>query len=218
MKGREGSLVGLDEVGRGALAGPVVACGVGLDCHERRSFEQLLAGLGVTDSKKLTSGKRKKILQALGIGPCSLKPSLLYPITHFLRFYLFQVDHQTIDRINILQASLLAMGQCYRPMAPKGPALILVDGPMPINLSHPQHRQIPLVQGDSRSQLIALASIIAKEYRDSYMKALAKDYPAYGLDSHFGYPTLFHRQAIQKQGPCPIHRRSFKGVREYTQK
>ena len=213
---QENFLVGLDEVGRGPLAGPVVACGVCLDCHERKAFEQLLANLGVTDSKKLTSKKRKKILQTLGIGP--LKSGSPYPITPFLRFCLFSVDHQTIDRINILQASLLAMGQCYKSFNLKGPALILVDGHFPISLSHPLHRQIPLVQGDSRSDPIALASIIAKEYRDAQMKALAEEHPGYGLDSHFGYPTPFHRQAIQGLGPSPIHRRSFKGVKEYTQK
>ena len=210
-------LLGFDEVGRGPLAGPVVACGV---CQERRQWSVAWGGalgdLGITDSKRLSAKRRAGILRSLGIEVECLEPRRIYCARlggkSLLRFVLTQVEHQLIDRINILQASLLAMKQCYESFALSQPALVLVDGSHGIALSHPDHHQVSVVGGDGRVQLIALASIIAKQYRDNYMKKLAVTYPGYGLESHFGYPTLAHRQAIRQLGPSAIHRRSFKGV------
>ncbi|MCY4643443.1 MAG: ribonuclease HII [Bacteriovoracales bacterium] len=216
-------LVGLDEVGRGPLAGPVVACGLYLDLAKREAFEKQIQHLGVGDSKKLSPAKRAKIVTSLGLETPSLKPNTLISVERVLSLTLCEVDHETIDRINIKEASLLAMARCLGSLAPRfqgAQGSILVDGPTPLPPSKvpPKSRQIPLVKGDSRSALIGLASIVAKEYRDHLMRAMGKRYPNLGFESHFGYPTKAHKKAIQTQGPTPIHRQSFRGVREWVAK
>ena len=196
-------VVGVDEVGRGPLAGPVVACAVEGDGAD----EQWLWDQGVADSKKLSPSRRRAILLSLGIEVQTLSVERCYSLDQ-LRFALGLVDHQTIDRINILQASLLAMGKCVQVLNPPAQALLLVDGNKTLSLCS-QYRQEAMVKGDSRNPFIALASIIAKEYRDNLMGEFSQRYPGYGLESHFGYPTKRHREALQRLGPSPIHRRSF---------
>lgn len=118
------------------------------------------------------------------------------------------VSPAEIDRINILQASLLAMKQAMEAL-PVCPDFLLVDGKFPVPVAVAQQ---PLIKGDSRSASIAAASIVAKETRDRLMEEYHQQYPCYNFRQHKGYPTAAHRQAILEHGPCPIHRRSFKGV------
>ncbi|MGC9965491.1 MAG: ribonuclease HII [Syntrophobacteraceae bacterium] len=177
---------GIDEAGRGPLAGPVVAAAVVLPKSVRLP--------GVTDSKKLTAGQREdfdaKIRSralAIGIGV---------------------VDNVEIDRINILQATFRAMTDAVRGLKIE-PDFLLIDGPyeLPIHLE-----QKGIAQGDSLSISIAAASIIAKVYRDRLMCEFHKEFPQYGFDSHKGYGTARHCEAIRRHGPCPLHRVTFNGV------
>ncbi len=186
-------IAGSDEVGRGPLAGPVVAASVILpqDCDHSVFL----------DSKKITHKRRlhlndllKDINATVGIGVVSV---------------------ETIDRINILQASLLAMKRAVTSMEGDslGPDFILVDGTFEIPLSIPQ---IALTKGESKSASIAAASIVAKVKRDALMDTLHLQYPIYNFKQNKGYPTKEHRLTIAKYGPCPIHRKTFKGVKEFV--
>ena len=181
-------IAGVDEAGRGPLAGPVVAAAVVLPDG--------FSATGVDDSKKLTALRRLKAFdricrEAVGIG-------------------VGVVDAATIDRINILQASLLAMAIAVEQLQP-APDGLLIDGGHAIGIPLPQ-KAIP--HGDARSVSIAAASIVAKVTRDQLMARYHERYPLFGFLQHKGYPTRAHRQAVATHGPCPIHRRSFKGVRE----
>lgn len=178
---------GCDEVGRGPLAGPVVAAIAVFDsaCLE-----------GLADSKVLSAKKRlelnRKILRssaAIGIGV---------------------VDSQTIDTINILNATKLAMSQAWRNLRLK-PDYLLVDALEPEALAV-QVKLEGLIKGDSRSAAIAAASIVAKVYRDRLMAWYHKTYPQYNFAKNKGYPTREHYRALQTYGCCPLHRRSFRGV------
>ena len=177
-------IAGIDEAGRGALAGPVVAAAVILAADCQLS--------GVTDSKQLTPKKRAELFDeirhaavAVGVG---------------------HVDNEEIDRINILQATMGAMAQAIAQITP-APDYALIDGTHLPEISLPAEA-IP--KGDTLIQSIAAASIIAKVTRDRLMVELDEIYPGYGFQVHKGYGTLLHRQAIAQLGPCPIHRRSFK--------
>ena len=183
-------IVGVDEAGRGPLAGPVVAAAVSLvlDCQ----LESL------NDSKKLSPKAREKFFpiikdQALGYG-------------------IGIVDVETIDEINILQAALLAMKYAVEAL-PEKPNLLLVDGNKYIES---KIEQWTLVKGDSLSQSIAAASVLAKVTRDKLMVEYHKQFPQYAFDKHKGYGTRLHRDLIREHGPCPIHRRTFKGVMEFV--
>lgn len=186
-------VAGTDEVGRGPLAGPVVAAAVILpqDCDTSL----------FNDSKKLSHTKRLKALE------------YLYSIDAHIG--LAFVDHRTIDEINILQASLLAMKLSIEQLIENdsSPEYILVDGkfevPCPI-------AQTALIKGDSRSASIAAASIVAKESRDSFMAGLHQTYPHYNFIKNQGYPTKEHKQAIREFGPCPHHRKTFNGVKQFV--
>ncbi len=126
------------------------------------------------------------------------------------------VEPVEIEQLNILRASLLAMERAVALLGGPPdfiqPDFLLVDGPHGLGLGIPQK---PVVKGDSRSASIAAASILAKEHRDRLMRGYAEQYPEYGFDLHMGYATAQHREAIRRHGPCPIHRRTFRGVREY---
>ena len=179
-------VAGVDEVGRGPLAGPVVAAVVALP--------ETFPPDGIDDSKKLSAGKRLAAFericrQAVGIG-------------------MGVIDAEIIDRINILQASLLAMATAIKQLDP-APDYLLVDGNHPVKCPIPQ---TTLVRGDSRSVSIAAASIVAKVTRDRLMEDYHRLYPDYGFDRHKGYPTRAHREALEIHGRCPIHRCSFRGV------
>ncbi|AFY67310.1 ribonuclease HII [Geitlerinema sp. PCC 7407] len=181
-------LVGLDEVGRGALFGPVVAAAVVLPPDSYA----LLSTLGVTDSKQLSATQRSRLF------------AQIQQVSLDCQIGLASVGE--IDRLNILQASLLAMRRAFLKLS-VAPTFCLVDGNQ--RIPHLAVEQQTLVQGDRRSLAIAAASIIAKVWRDDLIIRLAKRYPNYGLDRHKGYGTLTHRQALQQHGLTPQHRRSF---------
>lgn len=183
-------IAGVDEAGRGPLAGPVVASAVILpqDCD--------LPGLD--DSKKLTERQRETQYDLI------LKTSLGYAIGI--------VDHETIDVINILQAARLAMKQAVEQLSDQ-PDFLLIDGNQPIET---EIRQQTIVGGDGKSASIAAASILAKVTRDRLMHEYHALYPQYQFQQHKGYGTRLHRDLIQMHGPCPIHRKTFKGVKEFV--
>lgn len=187
-------VAGLDEAGRGPLAGPVVAACVVLP----RECDTSL----YLDSKKLSHPRRCLLARTLtdvgaltGVGI---------------------VSSATIDSINILQASLLAMKRAVENQAAHGgktPDFLLIDGKFTILLDTSQQT---LVRGESKSASIAAASILAKVTRDAIMEKLAAEYPAYNFTKNKGYPTREHRQAIARFGPAPCHRVTFRGVKEFV--
>lgn len=176
-------------MGRGPLAGPVLAACVILPADDRY--------LVFDDSKKLSAVRREQLYEQL------LKAGVPIGIS--------TVWQQEIDRVNILRASLLAMKRAILKLA-EAPDFLLIDGNQPVDVAIPQRS---LVKGDSRSASIAAASIVAKVTRDRLMAELDQQYPKYNFKKHKGYPTREHRQAIIENGPCPLHRLTFKGVREY---
>src|SRR3984885_753015 len=184
------NIAGVDEVGRGALFGPVVAAAVILpECLDE------LASAGLKDSKQLTREERETLDQQIrGMA---------------LAFCIAAVDAETIDRVNIYQASRMAMLAAVQGLAIE-PDHLLIDA---MRLDHPC-RQTKLIYGDALSLSIAAASVVAKVYRDERMRELDKVHPGYGLASHKGYGTPAHRRALMEIGPCPLHRRSFAPVRE----
>ena len=182
-------IAGLDEAGRGPLAGPVVAAAVVLP----PSFSVA----GVNDSKKLSEKKRNELFdkifsqaEAVGVGIA---------------------DENEIDLLNILRASLLAMARAVANLSVV-PDFLLIDGTFQITAEFPQ-KAIP--KGDAASISIAAASIIAKVTRDRLMLHYHKTFPQYDFDRHKGYPTRAHRNSIKTFGCCPLHRKSFRGVKEY---
>ena len=203
----------LDEVGRGPLAGPVVACATSL--KRTSSIEGILSclrDLNITDSKKLTSKKRLNILSELNIDLRNLKEKVVYELFDgAIHFCVNSASVCEIDEINILQASLLAMKRsinCIVREKKIEKSVALIDGNKVFEVDNCQ--TYSLVKGDSKSLLIALASIIAKEYRDEMMAQFSIIYPGYGFEKHSGYPTVFHKAQIATLGVSDIHRRSFK--------
>ncbi|MEB3355134.1 MAG: ribonuclease HII [Synechococcales bacterium] len=186
-------MAGVDEVGRGALFGPVVAAAVILPAS---AHAELIAA-GVTDSKKLLPHRRELLYDQIRAQALTCRVGL--------------ASVAEIDRLNILQASLLAMRRAIARLQPP-PDHCLVDGNQRIpRLTIPQET---LVRGDSLSLAIAAASIIAKVWRDRLITRLAVKYPQYDLATNKGYGTPKHRQALQEFGPTRYHRRSFKACRE----
>ena len=179
-------IAGIDEAGRGPLAGPVVAASVILPPDA--SIQ------GVNDSKQLSPKKRNTLYQLIYAEAISVGVGI--------------VDAAEIDRINILQSSLLSMAMATDNLRPQ-PDWLLIDGRFCIPHHLPQQ---PIPKGDTLSISIAAASIVAKVTRDRLMVQYDLDYPRYGFSRHKGYPTRAHREAIRRHGCCPIHRRSFKGV------
>lgn len=182
-------VAGIDEAGRGPLAGPVVAAAVILP--------EGCALPGLTDSKQLSARQREALYPqirqtavAIGVGLC---------------------DATVIDRINILQATLQAMGQAVKRLATP-PDFLLIDGISTIPLPLPQQT---IKQGDARSLSIAAASVIAKVVRDRLMVIYDRRYPDYGFAGHKGYGSAAHLETIARLGPSPLHRRTFRGVREH---
>ncbi len=179
-------VAGVDEAGRGPLAGPVLAAAV--------IFPKTCDHPGARDSKQLTPERREELFgeiqrRALAVG-------------------VGRAEHDEIDRVNIYQASLAAMYRAVEAL-PVAPQAVLVDGPMVLRLAVPQEA---VIGGDSRCLSIAAASIIAKVTRDRLMVDYDRRYPGYGFARHKGYPTTEHLQALRLLGPCPIHRRSFRAV------
>ncbi|MFA6437378.1 MAG: ribonuclease HII [Candidatus Paceibacterota bacterium] len=182
-------IAGIDEAGRGPLAGPVVA---GIVVFDKQKLERWLK-FNIKDSKKLSSAKRIKIKQIIKEEAIEVKTSL--------------VSEKIIDKINIRQATLLAMKKCYQKLSTKV-EFLLIDGRDTIEDLNINQKAI--IGGDGKSIIIAAASIIAKETRDDIMRRLAKKYPKYSFEKHKGYGTKLHRKMIKKYGPCKIHRKSFK--------
>jgi ribonuclease HII len=179
---------GVDEVGRGPLAGPVVAAAV--------VFPRDADIPAVNDSKKLTEKQRNELRDAILAVPG-------------VRYAISEMSVEDIDRMNILQASRQAMRLAVRQIAEID--YLLVDGlPVP-GFDMPN---TPLVKGDARSASIAAASILAKVYRDELMIRLAETYPGYGFEHNMGYGTEAHMEALKSLGVCPQHRRSFAPVRD----
>jgi ribonuclease HII len=182
-------IAGIDEAGRGPLAGPVVAAAVILDIDANIE--------GINDSKLLSSKQRDKLFSKIHQNALSIGLSIVEP--------------ETIDRINILQATRLAMTKAITNLAFK-PGLLLIDGPITLDINT---RQIPIIKGDRLSISISAASIIAKVTRDGIMKSFHNMYPEYGFYKNKGYGTKEHVAALKKYGPCKIHRKSFAGIGEY---
>lgn len=186
-EGLQGWLAGLDEVGRGPLAGPVVAAAV--------VFVRPLRLTGLNDSKLLSAETREK---------------LFFPILKQAAVGLGIVSPEEIDRLNIYQASRLAMRKAVLAL-PHTPARLLIDGNLKIDLPLDQRA---IVQGDRKSASIAAASIVAKVYRDACMRRLDGVYPGYYFYKHKGYSTSLHLKTLRACGPSPAHRRSFQPVAE----
>lgn len=183
-------LCGVDEAGRGPLAGPVYAAAVVL--NPKRQIR------GLADSKILTAAKRESLFDRI----CE----------HALGWHIAFATVEEIDSINILHASMLAMQRAVQGLAASGviPDLVQVDGNRCPQVAYPVEA---IVKGDAKVRAISAASILAKVARDRNLLALHEEYPQYGFDSHFGYPTPQHFAALEEHGATPHHRRSFAPVR-----
>jgi len=187
-------IAGVDEAGRGPLAGPVVAAAVILD--PRRPIR------GLRDSKQLLPERRELLARRIR--------------ERALAWAIAESDHEEIDLLNILQATLLAMKRALLGLAER-PTMIMIDG----NCAPQLHDCFAdccvktVVGGDDLIPSISAASILAKTHRDALMKQQSAQYPGYGLAQHFGYATALHLQALGYLGPCPIHRRSFNPLRSW---
>jgi ribonuclease HII len=181
-------IAGVDEAGRGPLAGPVVAAAV--------VFPDEYVNPEITDSKQLSEQERER----------------LYPLIQreAVQWAIAAVGPRRIERLNIREASRVAMKLVVAKISAE---LVLVDGNTPIDISLPQKT---VVAGDSLHVQISAASILAKVWRDRLMKQFAIRYPGYGFEQHMGYATAQHRKAIERLGPCLIHRCTFQGVKEHS--
>lgn len=176
-------IAGMDEVGRGPLAGPVCVCAVIMPLNDIIE--------GIDDSKKISEKKRMQLAEQIK------QKAIAYSIS--------MVDEQTIDKINILEATKLCMVKALNTLSVK-PDVVLVDAIAKLNTDIPVRG---IVKGDLLSYNIGAASILAKVTRDEYMKELSKEYPEYGFEKHKGYGTKEHIEALKKIGPCIYHRLSF---------
>ena len=183
-------IAGVDEAGRGPLAGPVVAAAVVLGANP--SLE------GLKDSKKLSEKKREQLFDRIQEAAVSYAIAI--------------VDRETIDRINILQATLSAMQQAVLQLSVK-PDHVCIDGNQSPQL--PGYSVETIIKGDDKVLAISAASVLAKVTRDRLMQEYDQQYPGYGFAKHKGYGTQVHRLAIEQLGPCAIHRRSFAPISTY---
>jgi ribonuclease HII len=211
-----------DEAGRGPLAGPVVAAVVKVATENEIKLKQdlnYLLTIGVTDSKKLNQTKRLNLLTKLNLwqeNEMVANGEVLLEHGTKLEYAITEFSAEVIDRVNILQASLKAMRSGVVSLfksEKKLSQLCLIDGNKSFEVVDSNLHLLPIVKGDQKSVLIGLASILAKTYRDKLMQAYAGVYPQYGFDKHYGYPTKQHYQALKDFGACPIHRKTFKGVK-----
>lgn len=186
------SIAGVDEAGRGCLAGPVVAAAVILP----KNFEIR----GLTDSKKISPDKRLILAKEIKIKSLAWSLGLVWP--------------REIERLNILQASLVAMSKSVYKLRLE-PAMVLVDGNKAPDISIPCKS---IIKGDLKVPQISAASVLAKTFRDQLMVCLDRKYPMYGLKNHKGYATQKHVQSLNRWGPCPLHRYNYRPVAEMLEK
>ena len=184
-------IAGVDEVGRGPLAGPVVAAAVILSEGARLP--------GLADSKSLTPESRAALDQEIRAVA--------------LAFAIRELSARQIESLGILKAALKAMAQAVAALTPT-PQIVLVDGHQPLPLIFPQQ---PVIKGDALCPSISAASILAKVYRDTLMERLHRRYPQYNFARHKGYATAEHLEALRCWGPCELHRRTFRGVKEWVE-
>ena len=175
-------IAGIDEVGRGPLCGPVVCAAVILP------LDDIIEG--VDDSKKLSKKKREKIYEEI------IKKAISYSVC--------RIEHDEIDRINILNATKKCMANCVEKLSVK-PDAVIIDA---VKLDIP-YKTVSIIKGDAKSYLIGAASIVAKVTRDRIMEEYSKIYPQYGFERNSGYGTKEHITAIKEFGPCEIHRKTF---------
>lgn len=175
-------IAGIDEVGRGPLCGPVVCAAVILP------LDDIIEG--VDDSKKLSKKKREKIYEEI------IKKAISYSVC--------RIEHDEIDRINILNATKKCMANCVEKLSVK-PDAVIIDA---VKLDIP-YKTVSIIKGDAKSYLIGAASIVAKVTRDKIMEEYSKLYPQYGFERNSGYGTKEHITAIKEFGPCEIHRKTF---------
>ncbi len=181
----EGELIaGVDEVGRGPLAGPVVCCAVIMPLDSENAID------GVDDSKKVSEKKRKALAEEIK------KRAIAYKIC--------QIEAEEIDEINILEATKKCMKECVEGLS-VSPSVVLIDA-LDIGV---KVKTKGIIKGDAKSYSIGAASILAKVYRDGLMEEYDKEYPQYGFKNNKGYGTKVHIDAIKEVGPCPLHRRTF---------
>lgn len=178
-------IAGVDEVGRGPLAGPVVCAAVIMPLDEASLI------VGVDDSKKLSIKKREELAEKIK--------------AQALAYTIIEIDEKQIDEMNILQATRLGMKRAIESLS-IAPDVVLTDGNMTLDVKTPQRS---VVHGDALSYSIGAASIIAKVHRDALMDKYAEEYPHYGFEKNKGYGTAAHIQGIKEHGLCPIHRRTF---------
>jgi len=182
-------IAGVDEAGRGPLAGPLVVAAVILPKYIEINV--------LNDSQKLTEKKREELMPEI--------------INAALSYSIITVDVETIDRLNILQATYFGMRESIKSLEML-PDIALIDG---LPLPDPPVKQLNLIKGDSRSASIAAASILAKVTRDHLMLELDEDYPEYGFKKHKGYPTAFHMEKLAELGVLSCHRKSYAPVAKY---
>jgi ribonuclease HII len=215
-------VAGCDEVGRGPLAGPVVAACTSIEVKnyvpkEIKSLFKKWSKLGITDSKQLSGVERSEILTKLSVVAINVDQIYSYHYSEniIIKILVKEIHAPMIDEINILQASLKAMKEAMEESCPVHlPGMVLIDGNKKIKYHKEQVELEAVVKGDSKSLLIGLASIAAKEYRDQLMKNWGEKFPGYGWETNAGYPTKKHLKAIEELGVTELHRLTFSGVKE----
>ncbi len=190
-------VAGLDEAGRGPLAGPVIAATVIIKPCLKWNFKHLR----LRDSKKLSLKRREEFYKLITKNPA-------------IKWGIGRVSEKVIDKINILEATKLAMRKAIKKLKRK-PDFLILDGNFKIDINLPQRS---IIKGDEKVFSCAAASVIAKVYRDRIMQRYHKKYPQYGFDKHKGYGTKLHRAILKKYGPSKIHRKSFKLVAKLSKK
>ena len=218
MKKNHSFIAGVDEVGRGTLAGPVVGC----CCLIKGDLSQLIHLINlfkskeITDSKKNNSAKRERLLIDLGINILKNRYWKIKLENFEIQLKITVMNSCKIDKINILEASLLSMKNSFESIAQKNEkGSLLIDGNQSFK-TNTKYDVFTVVKGDVQSSIIGLASIVAKVYRDNLMKKYARKYSNYGFERNFGYGTLQHRMAIKAHGVTTIHRKTFSGVKEFV--
>jgi ribonuclease HII len=204
------NIIGVDEAGRGPLAGPVVAVAVRVDISKIQKLKLKIKKL-IQDSKKLTSKNREKIFRILINNPS-------------IEWGKGKVSEKVIDKINIFEASKLAMKRAVKNLEKKlnkkfsiygqGKSILIIDGNFKIDLKIPQKS---IIKADEKVFSCQISSILAKVWRDRIMEKYHKKYPQYGFNKHKGYPTKFHLKMLKKYKACEIHRKSFKPVNKNFQ-